>query len=113
MVLKRAGGKRGSEYVPSIYSLPVKILDEKGLVFDPSDPSHKKIAQLARNLENHMEVVAKKYYTAEKSIQIERIDDSVESPELVGSNARVFRDRLADKNKKELEKLEDLVKSLL
>jgi len=82
-------------------------------MFDPSDSGHKKIADLAQKCEKPTAITARKYYTKEKSLLLVRIDDSVESPEVACSNARVFRTRLAEICNKELEKLEDLIKFML
>jgi len=111
LTLKKAGGKKGSEAVPSIYSIPVKILDEHGLVFDASNKIHSDISQLSKTLEKQMGLVVKKYYEKNKSTVIDRIGDTVQSPELDVSISRPFIDRLA-KTSNELQELERLVKSL-
>jgi len=111
LVLKESGGKRGPEHVPSLYSIPVKILEKKGLIFDSTDKIHIEISQLAKILEKQMSLVVRKYYKEKKSTTIDSIGDTVQSPLLPDSISRPFRVRLA-KTSNELQELEGLVRSL-
>jgi hypothetical protein len=66
IVMKQAGGDRGSEYVPSIYLLPAKILAQRKLAFDPSDKTHQKISNLVEDLSDKMAIVARSYLQSER-----------------------------------------------
>ena len=113
LVIEESGGKRGPEYVPSIYTIPAKILNRRNLIFDPTDPTHMKISDIAKLLEAEMSIVAKNYLNNEKKIPIDRIDDTIVSPMIPLSHAGVHIDRLKNTRSQDIDKLNNLVKSLL
>ena len=113
LVIEESGGPRGSEYVPSIYSIPVKILAKKNIIFNPSNSIHQNISQIAKLLEEKMTIVARNYLSQEKNIPLDRIDDTVQSPIVPDANAGVYLKRLSKVYKNKISELNYLVESIL
>lgn len=88
-VMKEAKGEP-----PGIYTLPVKVMEQQGLAFDPDDSNHIELAKVAQTLEERMRVTIVKYLGGEKDLDIRRLDDSDQSPEVPSTISSALMRRL-------------------
>jgi hypothetical protein len=113
-VLERAGGKeKGSQYVPGIYNIPVDLLAEYGMTYDPKDAVHSKISRISKRLQIGMGRVVKDYIEREKGVNIHLLDDTNASPIVPDTISSALLRRLASVAAADLTKNEKLVSGLL
>lgn len=79
---------------PGIYTLPVKVMEQQGLTFDPGDSNHVELAKVAQTLEERMKETVRKYLSEEKSLDIKTLDDSDQSPEVPSTISSALMRRL-------------------
>ena len=112
-IMKLAGGERGQEYVPSIYSLPAKFLNERGIVFNIKNEVHNEISHIAKQLESDMGDIIRKYMMENKNIDMNSLDDTDASPEIPSTIETPYTARLNEKFPDKVDKLNSLVDKML
>ncbi len=106
LVMKQARGEP-----PGIYTIPVKIMEERNLIFDSASSTHLEISRLAKVLEGRMQKTIRHYLVSEKGLDIETVDDTAQDQEVPSTISSALMRRLnADE---ELDKLNSLVHKLL
>lgn len=88
-VMKEAKGEP-----PGIYTLPTKVMEQQGLIFDHDNSNHVELAKIAQTLEERMRGAIVKYLGGEKDLDIRRLDDSDQSPEVPSTISSALMRRL-------------------
>lgn len=91
---------------PGIYNIPVKVLNNKGIEYEPSKDNHLRMAELAMEVEEKMNKVVKKYIKENKSVNISNLDDTNASPEIPTMVSSAFTRRLdAEEERREMNEI--------
>jgi hypothetical protein len=77
MVMKKASGEP-----PGIYTIPAKILSSLNLEFDPDSDVHLELAESAMKIEQIMSETIRNYMANNKSVPIDNLDDTDQSPDI-------------------------------
>lgn len=105
-VMKQARGEP-----PGIYTIPIKVMEEFGIVFSSNDSTHIELAKTAEGLEGRMRKVIRRYLSEEKSLDIAAVDDTDQSPDVPSTISSALMRRLDAQD--ELDKLNRLADKAL
>jgi hypothetical protein len=106
LVMKQARGEP-----PGIYTIPVKVMEHLGLVYDSANSINLELAKIAKILEVRMKKTIRNYIADEKGLDLNMIDDTDKSLEVPSTISSALMRRLDAQE--ELDKLNKLADKLL